>query len=223
MAEADQQRTAQCDYPHPFPLQFRGSALARWVLARLGWKVHFEGFPALQGMVAVYPHTSNWDFVVMVLAKWAMGVPASFWGKDKLFRIPLFGAWLRWLGGVPVERTSARGTVGQAVDLIASRKRRNEYFWLGLAPEGTRRKIPGWRSGFYRTALQAQIPLGLARLDYSRREVTLLDFIALTGDEAQDMARIASVYRGALGKKPDNAAAIQLLAPTVPRSETIVK
>ena len=223
MTEADHQRTALCDYPHPFPLQFRGNTLARWVLACFGWKVHFEGFPTLQGMVAVYPHTSNWDFVVMVLAKWAMGVPASFWAKDKLFRIPLFGAWLRWLGGVPVERTSARRTVGQAVDLIESRKKRNEYFWLGLAPEGTRRKIPGWRSGFYRTALQARIPLGLARLDYSRREVTLLDFIALTGAEAQDMARIASVYQGVLGWWPGNAAPIQLLAADVPRSETIVK
>ena len=223
MVEAAQQRTAQCDYPRPFPLQFRGSALARWVLARFGWKVRFEGFPALQGMVTVYPHTSNWDFVVMVLAKWVMGVPASFWGKDRLFRIPLFGAWLRWLGGVPVERTSARGTVSQAVDLIGTRKNRNEYFWLGLAPEGTRRAIPGWRSGFYRTALQAQIPLGLARLDYARREVTLLDFIALTGDEAHDMARIAAAYQGVQGKKPANAAPIQLLAPSVSRSETIVK
>ena len=223
MEGVDQQRSPQCDYPRPFPLQFHGSALARWVLARFGWSVHFEGFPALQGIVAVYPHTSNWDFIVMVLVKWALGVPASFWGKDKLFRIPLFGAWLRWLGGLPVERTSARGTVGQAVDLIESRKGRNEYFWLGLAPEGTRRKIPGWRSGFYRTALQAKIPLGLARLDYSRREVTLLDFIALTGDEAHDMARIASVYQGAVGKKPGNAAPIQLLAANVPRSETIVK
>ncbi len=223
MDGADHQRTAQCDYPRPFMLQFRGSTLARWVLACFGWKVNFGGFPALQGMVAVYPHTSNWDFVVMILAKWAMGVPASFWGKDKLFRIPLFGAWLRWVGGVPVDRTSARGVVGQAVDLIDSCKRNDEYFWLGLAPEGTRRMIPGWRSGFYRTALQARIPLGLARLDYSRREVTLLDFIALTGDEAADMARIASVYLGVLGKSPENAAPIQLLSADVPRSETIVK
>ncbi len=223
MAQADQPRAPQCDYPQPFALQFRGSKLARCLLARFGWSVHFAGFPALQGLVAVYPHTSNWDFVVMILAKWAMGVPARFWGKDALFRIPLFGAWLRWLGGVPVQRTSARGVVGQAVDLFARSKRRNEYFWLGLAPEGTRRKIPGWRSGFYRTALQAQIPLGLARLDYRRREVTLLDFIALSGNEAQDMARIAAVYQGVQGRWPENAAPIQLLAADVPRSETIVK
>ncbi len=214
---------AQCDYPRPFPRQFRGSALALWLLQRFGWQLQFEGLPALQGIVVVYPHTSNWDFVVMILAKWAMGVPASFWGKDRLFRIPLFGAWLRWLGGVPVDRTSPRGTVGQAVDLFAEKKKRDEFFWLGLAPEGTRRAIPGWRSGFYRTAVQADVPLGLARLDYARREVMLLDFIRLSGDEAQDMARIRDVYAGAQGKIPANAAPIQLLAADVPRSETIVK
>lgn len=223
MAADAQPPMTECDYPRPFALQFRGSAFARWVLARFGWKVYFEGFPALQGMVTVYPHTSNWDFVVMLLAKWAMGVAASFWGKDKLFRVPLLGTWLRWLGGVPVDRSSARGMVGQAVALFARKQSRNEYFWLALTPEGTRRATPGWRSGFYRTALLAKVPLGLARLDYGRRCVTLLDFIALTGDEAHDMARIAAVYQGVQGKKPGNAAPIQLLASTVARSETVVK
>jgi 1-acyl-sn-glycerol-3-phosphate acyltransferase len=113
--------------------------------------------------------------------------------------------------------------VGQAVDIIVSKKARDEFFWLGLAPEGTRRAIPGWRSGFYRTALQARVPLGLARLDYATHEVTLLDFIALTGDEAHDMARIASAYAGVRGKKPGNAAPIQLLAAEVPRRDTVTK
>jgi 1-acyl-sn-glycerol-3-phosphate acyltransferase len=113
--------------------------------------------------------------------------------------------------------------VGQAVDLFIEKKDRKDFFWLGLAPEGTRRAIPGWRSGFYRTAVQAGVPLGLARLDYAHREVTLLDFIRLSGDEACDMARIRATYAGAQGKYPANAAPIQLLAPDVPRSETVVK
>ena len=214
---------ARCDYAAPFPVQFRGSALARWVLKRFGWKVHFQGLPALQGIVVVYPHTSNWDFVVMMLAKWALGVPARFWGKDKLFRIPLFGAWLSWIGGVAVDRTSSRGVVAQAVDIFAAKKRSGELFWLGLAPEGTRRAIPGWRSGFYRSALQARVPLGLARLDYATREVTLLDFIDLSGEEVPDMARIAAAYQGVQGYRPGNAAPIRLLDASVARSETVVK
>lgn len=72
------------------------------MLARLGWQVRFDGFPHPQGVAIVYPHTSNWDFVVLLLAKWAIGMPASFWGKDTLFRVPLLGAWMRWLGGIPL-------------------------------------------------------------------------------------------------------------------------
>lgn len=211
------------DFPQPHAVQFTGSGVARWMLARLGWRVEFEGLPGLQGVLAVYPHTSNWDFVVLVLVKWAIGVPVHFWGKDRLFRVPLFGRWLRWLGGVPVERTSAHGVVGQAVANFDHCRAQGTYFWLALAPEGTRKPIPGWRSGFYRTALQAGVPLGLVRLDYGRREVRLLDFIALSGEPQSDFARIAAVYDGVRGYWPHYAAPIRLLDPAVPRSETIMK
>lgn len=77
------------DFPRPFPVQFAGSALACWLRRRLGWRVHFEGLPAMQGVLAVYPHTGNWDFVILVIVKWALGVPVRFWGKDSLFRVPL--------------------------------------------------------------------------------------------------------------------------------------
>ena len=102
------------EFSRPFPVQFTGSAAARWLLHRLGWKVRFEGLPAAQGVLAIYPHTSNWDFVILLIAKWAAGVPVRFWAKDSLFRVPLFGRWLRWLGGVPVQRTVASGMVAQA-------------------------------------------------------------------------------------------------------------
>jgi hypothetical protein len=84
------------------PVQLRGSAVARRLLRLAGWRVAFDGLPARQGVVIVYPHTSNWDFIVGVLAKWSIGIPVAFWGKASLFRVPLFGRWLRWLGGVPV-------------------------------------------------------------------------------------------------------------------------
>jgi 1-acyl-sn-glycerol-3-phosphate acyltransferase len=211
------------DFPPPFSVQLTGSALARWMLARLGWRVHFEGLPGMQGVLAVYPHTSNWDFVVLVLVKWAIGIPVRFWGKDKLFRVPLLGRWLRWLGGVPVERTSAHGVVGQAVAHFADCRAKGSYFWLALTPEGTRKPIPGWRSGFYQTALQAGVPLGLVRLDYARHEVTVLDFIMLSGEPQADFARIAEAYEGVQGLRPQNAAPIRLLDASVPRTETIMK
>jgi len=205
------------------PLQFRGSRIARALLRLAGWEVFFEGLPGAQGVLIVYPHTSNWDFVVMIVAKWALGVPVRFWGKDTLFRIPLFGHWLRWVGGVPVDRIAPQGVTRQVLDIFAAKKASGAYFWLGLAPEGTRKRIEGLRSGFYRTALGADVPLGLVSLDYGKRRIRVMDFIGLTGDEATDMARIARAYEGVRGRIPGNAAPLVLLDSSVPRTDTIVR
>jgi 1-acyl-sn-glycerol-3-phosphate acyltransferase len=211
------------DFARPFPVQFTGSAVGRWLLRRLGWQVRFEGLPGLHGLLAVYPHTSNWDFVILLIVKWAIGVPVRFWSKDSLFRIPLFGRWLRYLGGVPVVRTTPQGVVAQAVAQFNRAREQGEYFWLAVTPEGTRKRLPGWRSGFYRTTLQAGVPLGLVRVDYRLREVTVIDFIRLSGDEPADFQRIAAVFEGVTGCRPANAAPIRLLDASVPRNETIVK
>jgi hypothetical protein len=211
------------DYPKPFCFQLTGSALAELILRGMGWRVAFDGLPARQGVIAIYPHTSNWDFLVMVLVKWAVGIPVRFWGKDKLFRVPLLGRWLQWIGGVPVDRTASHGVVAQAVQHFAQARAQDAHFWLALTPEGTRKHIPGWRSGFYQTTTQAGVPLGLVALDYGRREVTIQSFITLNGDAAHDFSRIAQVYEGVRGFHAQNAAPIRLLDASVPRSETIVK
>jgi 1-acyl-sn-glycerol-3-phosphate acyltransferase len=200
---------SKADALHPHG-HFKGHKVAGWLLKMFGWQVEFEGMPSLQGVLIAYPHTSNWDFVVLVLAKWSVGMQLSFWGKDTLFRIPLFGRWLRWIGGIPVIRNAPRGVVGQAIDALEKHKAENTYFWLGLSPEGTRRLTPGWRSGFYQTALQAGVPLALVKLDFGQRKVVALDFIPLTGDIAADMARIAKVFEGVRGCKPLNASPIRL-------------
>ena len=183
--------------------------LRSWLLARLGWQVHFQGFPALQGVAIVYPHTSNWDFLYMILAKWALGIPARFWAKDSLFRVPAFGPWLRFLGGVPVDRRSSRGVVGSMVDHFSNCKKESQYFWLGLSPEGTRKHTPGWRSGFYQVAHQADVPLALIRLDYGRKEVRVDSFIRLTGDVTADYARLVRQFEGVVGCRPEQAAPIR--------------
>lgn len=175
----------------------------------MGWRVQFEGFPRLQGVAVVYPHTSNWDFPLMVLAKWAIGVQVMFWGKDKLF-------------DVPVNRTAPGGVVGQAVHIFEAHQKANKYLWLGLAPEGTRKLIPGWRIGFYRTAYQSKVPVCLVKLDYKNREVSATDFVMLTGDEKQDMARIATIYKGVQGLYPELAAPVQILDPKIARQDTVV-
>ncbi len=211
------------DFPQPYAYQFKPNRWSRAVLRLMGWKVHFYGFPTLQGIAVVYPHTSNWDAPIMFLAKSAIGVKVMFWAKDTLFRVPLLGIWLRWLGGVPVQRTSAAGVVGQVASLMAQHKHNNRYFWLGLAPEGTRKFIPGWRSGFYQTAVQAGVPLALVKLDYASKNISICDFVSLTGQVVVDMARIADVYKGVTGLLPANAAPVQLLDPNVSRGDTVVR
>jgi 1-acyl-sn-glycerol-3-phosphate acyltransferase len=200
------------DCPGPHTVWFRGSSLSRWMLARLGWQVRFDGFPHLQGVAIVYPHTSNWDFVVMLLAKWAIGVPARFWGKDTLFRVPLLGAWMRWLGGIPLDRQSPHGVVGAMVAVMDRHRREGGLLWLALAPEGTRGRTAGWRTGFYQVALRADVPLALVQLDYSRKQVNVTDFLRLSGDEAADYARIAASYQGVRGRHPELASPVQPLS-----------
>jgi 1-acyl-sn-glycerol-3-phosphate acyltransferase len=185
-----------------------GSSLARALLRLAGWRVQFDELPARQGVLIAYPHTSNWDFVVGVLAKWAMGLPVTFWGKDSLFRVPLFGPWLRWLGGIPVDRFNASGVVSEMTRRFGQARAKDEFLWLALAPEGTRRWQPHWRSGFYQVALQAGVPLGLAFFDYGRKRVGVLGFVRLTGDREADLAAIGSAYAGVAGKHPALAAPI---------------
>ncbi len=211
------------DFQKPYALQFQGSRVAQWLLSAMGWRVAFDGFPTSQGIAVVYPHTSNWDAPLMFLVKWAVGVQVMFWGKDTLFKIPLLGSWLRWIGGVPVERTSKHGVVGSMIEQMREKKALNEYFWLGLAPEGTRKYIPGWRSGFYRVAVSCDVPLLVVTLDYSRRECKVNQFVKLTGDAVIDMAHVAVVCAPVRGLKPANMSPVVLLDAAMDRQDTVVK
>jgi 1-acyl-sn-glycerol-3-phosphate acyltransferase len=181
------------------PVTFQGSLLARWILKILGWRLDFEGFPTRQGVAIVYPHTSNWDFPNGMLAKWALGIPAHIWGKDSLFKFPVVGAWMRWVGGIPIDRSSSRGVVGQMVHVIEQHKQSDQLLWLGLAPEGTRSFTPGWRSGFYQLALGAKVPLALVKLDWGQRRFSVVDFYDLTGQVERDYAHMAQVFEGVKG------------------------
>jgi hypothetical protein len=193
------------------PVQFQGSRLALWCLQRAGWQLDFDGLPARQGVIAVYPHTSNWDFIVGIFAKWAMGIRVTIWGKDSLFRIPLFGPWLRWMGGVPVNRSAPGGIVADMARQMRKAREGDEFMWLVVAPEGTRSLGPGWRSGFYRVTLGADVPLALAHLDFGRRRVGVHSCIRLSGDPDLDFAEIERRMGSTRGCRPEKAAPIKLV------------
>ena len=192
------------------PVRLRGSRLARALLALGGWRLDFDGLPARQGVVVVYPHTSNWDFVVGILAKWAMGLSVTFWAKASLFRVPLLGRWLAWLGGVPVDRSAPAGIVGDMIARMQRAHQRGDFLWLALAPEGTRSRAAGWRSGFYRVAVGAGVPLALAHFDYGARRVGIRHCLRLSGDADADLAAIAARLAGVRGRRPPLAAPIRL-------------
>ena len=199
------------DFSRPHPVHQQGSKLARKLFEGLGWRVAFDGLPARQGVLIVYPHTSNWDFFVLILAKWAVGLPLKFWGKHSLFSLPVLGTWLRWLGGVPVDRSAPHGAVGDMVRTIGKHRESDAYFWLALTPEGTRKWTSGWRSGFYQVAVGADVPLGTCSVNYREKTVVVSRFYKLSGDVQADMQRVAQAFVGAVGKHAAQAAPIHII------------
>lgn len=193
------------------PVQFHGSRLARAVLHLAGWRYCFRGLPAQQGVLIGYPHTSNWDFVVMVLVKWSIGLQVQFLAKHTLFDIPLFGRWLAWLGGIAIDRSASKGVVGHLLGLFKQHQTDGRYLWLALSPEGTRRRIEGWRSGFYQLAMLANVPLCMVRIDYGLKQVDFSHFMQLTGDQEADYAHMARVFEGVKGFHVAQAAPVQPL------------
>ena len=193
------------------PVQLHGSPLARAAMRLFGWDIAFDGLPARQGVLVVYPHTSNWDFPWGLLAKWAIGFPLSFWAKHTLFEVPLFGRFLRAVGGLAIDRRASQGVVGQAAARLRDARARDEFLWIAIAPEGTRGRTEGWRSGFYQLALQAEVPVALAYIDYARKRVGVDSAWRLSGEPVADLARFAGRYADRVGRRPQDAASVRLL------------
>jgi 1-acyl-sn-glycerol-3-phosphate acyltransferase len=192
----------------PASLPSWGQRTSLRLLNLVGWNVHFKPLPGPHGIAVVYPHTSNWDFPVGLLAKWAVGLQFRWLAKDSLFRGPM-GVIMRYWGGVPVDRSAPQGAIRRlADDMLASK-----WFWLAITPEGTRSYRPYWKSGFYRIALMAGVPLLLVSIDYRRKIVDVTKTMSLTGDEAADMAAIAAAYCEVVAKYPKDAAPIRLAEP----------
>lgn len=187
-----------------------GKFFARTTLKILGWSLVFEGFPTPKGILVVYPHTSNLDFFIGILAKWSLGIRVCFLAKDSLFKYPLVGWCLRFLGGRPVVRNSPQGYVQS----IAEEMVKADYFWLAVTPEGTRKHTPGWRSGFYHLAMETQCLVGFVFIDYQHKKVGVKDFMKMTGNQESDINQICFFYDGIEGRFPEKMAPIEFWSPT---------
>jgi len=181
--------------------------LAAAILRLFGWKLLDLPERPARAVVIAYPHTSNWDFPLTMLALLALPFRAQWVGKDTMF-LPVLGRVYRAMGGVAVNRSERTGFV----ERIVAEFRARERFNLVIATEGTRSLQPGWKSGFYRIALAAGVPVLLGVVDYARRELGLLACVELSGDESADMARIAACYAGRKGYHHQNASPIRLVS-----------
>ena len=189
----------------------RSQALARRVMRLFGWDIEGELPPCPRFMLIVAPHTSNWDFPICVLAMFAFGLQMNWLGKHSIFFFPV-GPVLRWLGGEPVDRAAAQGTVGTAIECFRARAQ-----WvLGISPEGTRRRSERWKTGFYRIAVGAGVPIVPTWIDYRRRRLGLGTPIRPSGDEAADMARLGAVFTGEMAKYPERYTGPGPAGATVP-------
>ena len=175
------------------------AAVGRFMMGIRGWRV--EGnLPDIPRMVLIVaPHTSNWDFLTGVWVKLAMRMGARFVGKHTLFRGPL-GVVMRWLGGVPVDRDAAAGFAEETVRILKD----SERMTLVIAPEGTRKRTDRWKSGFYRIAVAAGVPIVLTRFDYPRKVIVFGPLFHPTGDYEKDLVVLQSHYRAEMALRPEN-------------------
>lgn len=183
----------------------RGNAFSHW-LGRVsytltGWKMVGQLPDIPKFVLIVAPHTSNWDFFVGVGALFGLGLRLSFLGKDSIF-IPPFGQILRWLGGMPVDRSISRDRVAEMVDAFNSHDR----LIFGLTPEGTRKKVTEWRTGFYHVALGAKVPIVPVAFDYGKKALIIGEPFYPTGNAAADIAKLRAWFAKVTPKRPENFA-----------------
>lgn len=178
----------------------QGNAFSRWfgrsILRLGGWRIEGE-FPDLPKLVIIVaPHSSAWDAFWGVAGMLALGVRINFMAKAEAFRGPL-GWLLRRIGGIPVHRGRAHGTVEQA----AAQLRQDGSTWFLLAPEGTRRHVEQWKSGFWHIARSAEVPILCAHFHYPERTMGLGLVFNPGADLDADMAMVRAYYRAFTGKR----------------------
>jgi len=178
--------------------------LARAFWAVSGYRLRSEPPPSGSTVFIGAPHTSNWDFVFMLAICWSLGLSPKWLGKHTLFKPP-FGWAMRAVGGLPVDRANPAGLVDEIVALARTRP-----LTLVIAPEGTRRGGGYWKSGFYRIARGANLPVVLGYVDSATRTAGLGPAITLSGDVTADMDRIRDFYADKQGIQPQNFAAPRL-------------
>ena len=176
------------------PPSFAGR-VCRWVFLRCGWRIAGD-MPNIPKLVAIAaPHSSNWDAVWAFLFKIGWRLEIRFIGKREAFVWPL-GPLLRSFGGIPIDRGHADNVVKEMAQQFAT----HDKLWFALAPEGTRKQVKKWKSGFWRIAREAGVPILPAYFHYPEKTIGFGPLIYPTDDLAADMAKIREFYKPWQGK-----------------------
>lgn len=174
----------------------RLAARAFWSLSR--WKLDSQPAPSRPTLLIGAPHTSNWDFILMLGIAWRLGIEVHWLGKDSLFS-GWRGPIMRAIGGIPVDRSDPRRVVSDVVGRVHA----GEVFGLVVTPDGTRGAHTHWKSGFYRIARETGLPVTLGYVDRTTMRTGLGPTLDLTGNLDQDMDRIRAFYADKAGFHPD--------------------
>lgn len=180
------------------------TAFERWLALRVlrmgGWRMRGTLPDVPRAIVVFAPHSSNWDGVWIYCAAIAMGVEVRILGKEALFRVPGLGALLRRYGGVPAAVDSDAGTIAdQWIEWLT----RHPSAWIGMAPEGTRRRVPRWRIGFWKIARASGVPIIPLYLHYPERVIGVLPAFDTSDDMAADIAALRAQYAPWKGRHHD--------------------
>ena len=168
-------------------------------LKSTGWKVKAEHIPSPPFVFIGAPHTSNWDFPLLISAILVLRIDIRWMGKHSLFP-PVMGSIMRWMGGIPVNRSKAHNMVSRMAGMLKTQ----QDTILCIPPEGTRSKVREWKTGFYYIAREAQVPILMAAIDAENRELKLLGEFRASEDVDSDMVRIKAHYEGLKGINPEN-------------------
>lgn len=165
----------------------------------MGWRLTGSFDASIKKcVIAVMPHTCNFDFFIGLLVRGIVNQQMNFVGKKELFVFPL-GYYFRAIGGAPLDRRGGKNLVDSIVDIFSQR----EIFRLGIAPEGTRKKVTELRTGFYYIALKAQVPIIPVAFDFGKKEVKIGTPLYVSGNIEKDMAGFLDFYKGVKGCRPD--------------------
>jgi 1-acyl-sn-glycerol-3-phosphate acyltransferase len=178
------------------------SRIRQWIgriwLRVFGFEIE-GGRPGVdKAVVVAYPHTSNWDLLFTLAAAYALDLDINWLGKKSLFKAP-YGWWMRFVGGIAVDRSKSTRLVDAIIEAIEP----IEHMMVVIPPEGTRSKSGRWKSGFYWVAVGAGLPIVLGFVDYGRKKAGLGEVLTPSGDIVDDFDKIRAFYQGIEGKFPE--------------------